>query len=217
MPLKFRMNLSQKTKILLIDDHQLFNDGLKSLLSSEAQLEVVGQVFEAKNVLFQLQKLSPNLIFLDINLPDGSGIELSRNILKDFPNIKIILLTMYDDQQMLKEAKKAGVHGYILKNSSKKELLQGIFTVLEGKMYFDEKLKNKTEVQNKDNFSKKHNLTERESEIIRLVKAGLDSYQIAEKMSLSYLTIKTHRRNIHFKIGTSSTPEMIRFANENGI
>lgn len=217
MPLKFRMSLTQKTKILLIDDHQLFNDGLKSLFSTEAQLEIVGQVFEAKNVLFQLQKLTPNLIFLDINLPDGSGIELSKNILKDFPNIKIILLTMYDDQQMLKEAKKVGVHGYILKNSSKKELLQGIFGVLEGKPYFDEKLKNKIEDQNKDDFSKKHNLTEREKEIIKYIREGLDSYQIAEKVNLSYLTIKTHRRNIHFKIGTNTTPELIRFANENGI
>ena len=215
--LKSRMTLTTKTKILLIDDLQLFNDGLKSLLSSEPTIEIVGQAFEAKSLLFHLQKLNPNLISFGINLSDGSGIDLSKGILKDLPNIKTILLTMYKDQQMLKEAKKAGVDGCFLKNSSKKELLQGIFTVFEGKKYFDEKIKSGIEEQKKDNLAKKYAITERETEIVRYVKEGFDSYQIAEKIFLSYPTIKTHRRNIHFKIGTSTTPELIRFANENGI
>ena len=211
------MNQPRKTKILLIDDHQLFNDGLKSLLSTEQEIEIVGQVFEGKSVLFEIQKLSPDLLFLDINLPDENGIEIAKKIVKDFPSVKIIILTMYAENQMLKEAKKVGVHGYILKNTSKKELLQGILTVLEGKTYFDEKINKDIEDISKDDLSKKLGLTEREKEIIKYIREGLDSYQIAEKVSLSYLTIKTHRRNIHFKIGTSTTPELIRFANENGI
>ncbi len=211
------MSLTKKIKILLIDDHQLFNDGLKSLLSTESEIEIVGQVFEGKNVLFEIQKLSPQLIFLDINLPDENGIELSKKVIKDFPSVKIILLTMYADFQMQKEAKKIGVHGYILKNTSKKELLHGISAVLEGKNCFDEKINKGVEDISKDDLSKKLNLTEREKEIIKYIREGLDSYQIAEKVNLSYLTIKTHRRNIHFKIGTSTTSELIRFANENGI
>jgi DNA-binding NarL/FixJ family response regulator len=205
-------------KILLVDDHQLFNDGLKSLLTTEPNLEIVGQVYESRNVLYEIQRLNPQLIFLDINLPEQNGIELSKIILKDFQNVKIIFLTMYADEQMLKEAKKLEVHGYILKNSSKKELLLGIETVMNGKQYFDAKIhKSAQDESNKDDLSKKFALTEREKEIIAYVKAGLDSYQIADKMSLSYLTIKTHRRNIHFKLGTTSTPELIRFANENNL
>lgn len=205
-------------KILLVDDHQLFNDGLKSLLSTEQNLEIVGQVYESRNVLYEIQRLNPQLIFLDINLPEQNGIELSKIILKDFQNVKIIFLTMYADEQMLKEAKKLEVHGYILKNSSKNELLLGIETVMNGKQYFDAKIhKSAQDESNKDDLSKKFALTEREKEIIAYVKAGLDSYQIADKMSLSYLTIKTHRRNIHFKLGTTSTPELIRFANENSL
>ncbi len=211
------MNQVPKTKILLIDDHQLFNDGLKSLLSTEPEIEIVGQIFEGKNVLFEIQRFSPQLVFLDINLPDDNGIEIAKKIVKDFPSVKIIILTMYADNQMLKEAKKVGVHGYILKNTSKKELLQGISTVLRGKTYFDEKINRGMEDISRDDLSKKLGLTEREKEIIKYIREGLDSYQIAEKVSLSYLTIKTHRRNIHFKIGTSTTPELIRFANENGI
>jgi DNA-binding NarL/FixJ family response regulator len=211
------MILTTKTKILLIDDHELFNDGLKSLLSSEQEIDIVGQVFEAKSILYEIQKLSPHLLFLDINLPDGNGLELSKTIVKDYPNLKIILLTMYDDQTLLKEAKKIGVQGYILKNASKKKLLQAVQIVMAGNTYFDEAITKGVEPTNRENISKKYTLTEREIEIVRFVKEGLDSYQIADNMNLSYHTIKTHRRNIHFKIGTSTTPEMIRFANENGL
>jgi DNA-binding NarL/FixJ family response regulator len=208
----------QKTKVLLIDDHQLFNDGLKSLLSTETHLDIVGQVFEAKNVLFSIQRLSPGLVFLDINLPDQNGLEVAKSILQNFPELKIIFLTMYADAAMLREAKKIGVHGYILKNSSKRILLEGIQKVMEGGVFFDEKLDEKpTESIQKDDLSRTFTLTQREREIVRYVVEGLDSYQIAEQMSLSYLTIKTHRRNIHFKLGTSSTSELIRFARENGI
>jgi DNA-binding NarL/FixJ family response regulator len=211
------MTLTTKTKILLIDDHQLFNDGVKSLLSSEPNIEIVGQVFEAKSVLYEIQKLSPQLLFLDINLPDGNGIELAKTIVKDFPKIKIILLTMYDDFMLLKEAKKVGVQGYMLKNTSKKQLLQAVEAVMEGDTFFDESISKVSDLTNREEISKKYSLTEREIEIVRFVRDGLDSYQIADNMNLSYHTVKTHRRNIHFKIGTSTTPEMIRFANENGI
>lgn len=211
------MNLIPKIKIILVDDHQLFNDGLKSLLSSESNLTIVRQLFEGKNVLREIQKYTPEILFLDINLPDYNGIDLSKEILQDFPLLKIILLTMYADEKMLKEGKKVGVHGYILKNSSKQELLAGISAVMKGMYYFDDKvIKQFVEIR-KDDLSKKYALTGRETEIIRLVMKGLDSYQIAESMNLSYFTIKTHRRNIHFKLGTSSTAELIRFGIKNGI
>jgi DNA-binding NarL/FixJ family response regulator len=124
---------------------------------------------------------------------------------------------MYSDAQIYKEALKTGVHGYILKNSSKQDLLTGIQQVILGKTYFDPKLNDKIEENLSDDLAKKFALTAREKEIITLVKAGLDSYQIADKTFLSYHTVKTHRRNIHFKLGTSTTAELIKFANENGI
>lgn len=215
--MRFRIDLPQKIKILLVDDHQLFNDGLKSLLNTEENLEIIGQVFTANEVLFTIQKLSPQIVFLDINLPDGNGIELAQRITKEFSSTKVILLTMYADEQMLKEAKKIKVDGYIMKNSSKKEILVGIEAVINNQNYFDSKIVKQNEAAPKDELTKRFALTEREKEIISFVKMGFDSYQIADKMNLSYLTIKTHRRNIHFKLGTCSTPELIKFANENGI
>jgi DNA-binding NarL/FixJ family response regulator len=211
------MNLTQKNRIMLIDDHQLFNDGLRSLLSTEPEIEIVSQVFEAKNVLFEIHKHSPNIIFLDINLPDKNGIELAIEIQKTFASVKIIFLTMYSDSQIYKEAIRVGVNGYVLKNSSKSELLAAIQAVMIGGTYFDTKIKINQESEKKDNLVRKFGLTEREKEIINLVREGLDSYQIADKTNLSYLTIKTHRRNIHFKLGTNSTLGLIRFANENGL
>ena len=206
-----------KIKLLLVDDHELFSDGLKSLLGTEEHLDIVGQVSDGKDVIYNVQKHTPDIVFLDINLPHRNGMDIAKEILKDFSATKVILLTMYEDQSMIKEAKKVGVQGYILKNSSKKELLQGIYVVFEGKNYFDEKIKKDADFINKDDFAKKFALTDREIEIIKAVKEGRSSQEIADLMFLSYLTIKTHRRNIHFKLGTSTTPELIKFAAENGI
>jgi DNA-binding NarL/FixJ family response regulator len=201
-------------KLLLVDDHQLFNDGLKSLLSNEPDIEVVGQVFESRHVLLAIHRLSPGLLFLDINLPGQNGLELAPIILRDFPQVRIIFLTMYADGTMLREAKRVGVHGYIVKNASRATLIEGAKVVMQGGTFFDEKISPTMQNNNEDGFSKKFKLTQREREIVRYVVEGLDSYQIADKMSLSYLTVKTHRRNIHFKLGTNTTPELIRVVNE---
>ncbi|MCP9756617.1 DNA-binding response regulator [Lacihabitans sp. CCS-44] len=211
------MSLSPKIKILLIDDHQLFNDGLKSLLITEEEIEIVAQIFDVKNAFFEIQKHSPDVILLDINLPHKNGIELASEIQKAFTGVKIIFLTMYEDSHIYKEALKVGPSGYVLKNSSKLEIMKAINAAHKGLTYFDSKMKGEPQSEKRDALSKKFGLTEREKEIIRFIKAGLDSYQIANKTNLSYLTIKTHRRNIHFKLGTKTISELIKFANENGL
>ena len=114
MPLKYPMT-KPKIKLLLVDDHELFSDGLKSLLGTEEHLDIVGQVSDGKDVIYNVQKHAPDIVFLDINLPHRNGIDIAKEILRDFNATKVILLTMYEDQSMIKEAKKVGVHGYILK------------------------------------------------------------------------------------------------------
>jgi DNA-binding NarL/FixJ family response regulator len=211
--------MPQKTKILLVDDHHLFSDGIFSLLQKENDFEVVGQVFEGNQVLLSVFKDSPDLILLDVNLPNRNGKDLAILIKKDFPNVKVIVLTMYDESALVKDFQKIGVDGYILKNSTKNELLQGIRVVLNGQVFFDPKLSSSIKQPTfiNDEFIKKFSLTPREIEIIKLVKKGLFSQDIADKVNLSLFTVKTHRRNIHFKIGTETTADLIRFANENGI
>ena len=98
-----------KIKLLLVDDHELFNDGLKSLLAFEEHLDIVGQVFDGKDVIYNVQKHTPDIVFLDINLPHRNGMDIAKEILKDFSATKVILLTMYEDQSMIKEAKKVEI------------------------------------------------------------------------------------------------------------
>lgn len=204
---------------MLVDDHHLFSDGLRSLLQNEVLFEVVGQIYEGNQVLGAIHQYSPDLLLLDINLPQKNGKELAVTILKDFRDIKIVILTMYDEPQLVKELDKIGVHGYILKNSTKSELLTAINNVLAGNRFFDPKL-SKISTQPTfadDEFIRKFSLTPREIEMIRLIKNGMSSQEIADTVHLSLMTVKTHRRNIHFKLKTETTADLIRFAHENGL
>lgn len=211
--------MPQKTKILLVDDHHLFSDGLASLLQNEVDFEVIGQVFDGNHVLPTIAKQIPHLILLDANLPHRNGKELAEIILHDYKQTKVIILTMYDEKQLTKEFEKLGVDGFILKNSTKNELLSGIRSVLSGNRFFDPKLSSNQPQESfgNDEFIKKFSLTPREIEMIRLIRQGMSSQEIADSSHLSLMTVKTHRRNIHFKLKTESTADLIRFANQNGI
>ncbi|MBO0933120.1 response regulator transcription factor [Fibrella sp. HMF5036] len=214
-----RVQITPSARILLADDHQLFSDGLCSLLNTEADFQIVGQVYDGTGVRSAVQQYAPDLLLLDVNMPRQNGHDLAPYLLRDFPSLKIIILTMYAEQQLVDDFRRIGVSGYILKNASRPTLLTGIRTVLAGGHYFDPQLtKNVAPNGHADDvFLKQYQLTPRELTIIRLVVEGLNSQQIAAQTGLSYLTIKTHRRNIHFKLGTNSTAELIRLANEQGL
>jgi DNA-binding NarL/FixJ family response regulator len=207
--------MQARLKILLIDDHKIFNDGLKSLLNEQSDFNVCTQIFQAKDVNFTIQKHHPDLIILDINLQGINGIDLGKKITADFPRIKVMILTMYNQSKLLEEVREAGLHGYLLKDATTPELLTAIRSVLAGNPYFDTKVA-KTELLSDDpfgdDFARRLNLTFREVEIIRLIKEGLTNEQIAERLNLSFFTIKTHRKNIHFKLGISNVAELIKFA-----
>jgi DNA-binding NarL/FixJ family response regulator len=205
--------------ILLADDHLLFSDGLCGLLNAEPDMQVVGQVAIGTDVLPAVHQLRPGLILLDVNLPRQHGRDLAPILLRDFPALRVVMLTMYTEKRMVETFEQMGVHGYILKNTGRSELLTGLRAVHDGQRYFDPKLKNPRADQQHggDSFLKQFQLTPREVEIIRLVRAGLSSQQIADQAGLSLLTVSSHRRNIHVKLGTTSTLDLIRFADEQGL
>jgi DNA-binding NarL/FixJ family response regulator len=126
-------------KILIADDHQLFNEGVKIMLSTE-NFEVIGQVYKGNEVIPFVLKNRPDIILLDMNMPNVMGMEVSKTIKKDFPEIKIIIVTTYSEHKFVEEFQKIGVDGYLLKNSSKDELLNALREVWEGKPFFDPKL-----------------------------------------------------------------------------
>jgi len=214
------MPTPEQTRILLIDDHRLFNDGLKSLLDEQPDLVVCGQVFEASGALPAIHRTSPHLILLDVNLQGTNGIDLGRKIRTDFPAVRVLMLTMYNQPKLVEEARRTGLHGYMLKDATTEELLQGIRAVLAGNVVFDVNLNNHIPQPDDpfgDDFARRLNLTFREVEIIRLIREGLNTEQIADRLHVAQETIKTHRKNIYFKLGINKVTDLIQFAVRNGI
>ena len=206
--------------ILLIDDHRLFNDGLKSLLNEQPDLCVCGQVFQASHALPVIQQTTPNLILLDVNIQGVNGIDLGRTILCNFATVRVLMLTMYNQPKLLDEVRRTGIHGYMLKDATTDTLLHGIRTVLNGDTYFDPVITNSPAPTNDpfgDDFARRLNLTFREVEVIALIREGLSNEQIAGRIYLSVETVKTHRKNIYVKLGINKVADLVRFALEHGI
>lgn len=214
------MTLASQTKILLVDDHHIFNEGLKRLINEQPDYIVCGQVYQSKDIFPAIEHLRPRLILLDVNLKGINGIDIGKRIIKDYPDIRVMVLTMYNQAKLLEESRKIGLHGYLLKDATTSKLLKGIETVLKGESYFDDAITWSAQTDQDqfiDTFAQKLNLTFREIEIIRLIKNGFTNEQIAEQLHLSFFTIKTHRKNIHFKLGLTKVAELIDFAVKNGI
>jgi DNA-binding NarL/FixJ family response regulator len=205
-----------KVKVLIADDHTLFNEGIKQLLAET--YDIVSQIYDGKEVLPAIHLHRPEVILLDINLPSINGFYIAKDIKKSFDLLKIVFLSMYSESDFIEQAKRIPVHGYMLKHSTKEELVESINAVMSGKIYYDPKLnQNSRNLHQDDFFVKQFALSGREVEIIKLIKEGLNSREIGQKLSLSEETIKTHRKNIHFKLGIKSMVELIEFAHKNGI
>lgn len=204
-------------RLLIADDHRLVNEGIKSLLSDYYQ--VVGQVFDGKMVLPAVHQLHPDIILLDINLPSANGFELASLLKRDFARLKVIFLSMYNEERFAEKAQEVGADGYLLKESTREELITGIDAVLAGGIYFDPRLHHyqNQKLHHDDHFVRLFSLTPREVEVIRLVRQGLSNPQIAKRLYVSDETIKSHRKNIHVKLGIRNVIELINFADKNGL
>lgn len=214
------MNRPNPARLLLIDDHRIFNDALVSLLSTQPDLMICGQVFDAADALPAIQRTSPHLILLDINLHHSNGIDLGKTIMANFPAVRILMLTMYNQTRLMDESRRAGLHGYMLKEAKTADLLRGIRAVLANETHFVGELANKaapTDDAFGDEFARRLNLSFREVEVVALVREGLNNEQIAARMHISVETVKTHRKNIHFKLGITKVTDLIQFALRHGI
>lgn len=196
------------SKILIIDDHLLFGLGLKELLLKESNFEVEGPLKEVNEIISTIQVVCPDLILLDINLNGINGIELGKKLKEEFNNIKIIILTMYEHSVFLKQAKDAAMDGYLLKDCDSTVLINGIQSVLDGGNCFM-KLTNEKSISTNNIFGDKYYLSDREIEIAHEICKGFNNQEIADKLHLSYHTIKTHRKNIYTKLSVSNVPELM--------
>jgi len=206
----------ERMKILLVDDHTILLDGVKSLLSQEDDLVVVGQAASAEEALEFLKRNEVDLIITDYSMPGMDGLSLLNTVKRVAPTTKIIILSMHDEVHLVKEILKAGVNGYVLKNDTHKELLNAIHDVRRGKVYLSSDV-NKMLITNLNNPDEGRLLTDREREILKLIAKEYTNKDIAEELFISERTVETHRKNIFKKTGTNSLVGLIKFAYANNL
>jgi len=207
----------KKIKIILTDDNQLFRDCIKSLLENTEQIEIVGEASNGNELLTLLKQTHPDILILDITLPDISGIEITRQVAHDYPHLKVLILSMHNEDEFVINALKAGAKGYLPKDISKHELLEAISAIYEGGEYFSKTISDaflKKFIQRTRMGLQGENqiLITRETEIVKLVAEGLKNQQIADKLFISVRTVDAHKNNIMKKLNLKSNIDIVKFA-----
>lgn len=212
--------MTNTVKILIADDHQMFIDGIKSLLKKEQSISIVGEVHNGNEALEFISNNPIDLLITDISMPEIDGLELTKHVKYSFPNIKVLVISMHNDNQIISEILLAEAEGYILKNTGKTELITAIKTIAEGSTYYSnsvltimmQKIK-KQQYQDKETQS----LTERELEILNLIVQEYSTTEIADKLFISPRTVDTHRKHIMQKTNSKTIIGLIKFVFRNGL
>ena len=213
---KSKTNEALKTRILLVDDHAILMDGIKSLLQKEDDLEVVAQKSSAEDALQFLKDNEADIVITDYHMPNMDGLALVNTVKRIRPKVKMIVLSMHDETHLAKEILRAGVNGYVLKKDSHAELLKAISEVNKGNVYLSNDI-NKLLITNLQNPDEGRLLTDREREILKLIAKEYSNKQIAEELFISERTVETHRKNIFRKTATNSLVGLIKFAYANNL
>jgi DNA-binding NarL/FixJ family response regulator len=212
--------MADKKKILLVDDHPLFRAGLKSLLVDNPSFQIIGEAGDGEEAIRLTKTLKPDLLLLDITLPDKSGIEITRELKDRFPEILIMIVSMHSRIDYITESFRAGALGYVIKESAAERLVQGLETVARGEYFLDSSLSHKV-VEKILGFPTKEaiitdekyaSLTPREEQVLRLLAEGHSAREVGEKLFISPKTVENHRANIMDKLDLHSTLELIRYA-----
>ena len=209
-------------KILVADDHAMFVDGIESILKNEKDITVIGHCYNGQSVLDFVKKDQPDIILLDINLPDMTGIEVSKKILSSNPEVKILAISMFNEESFVTEILNNGAQGYILKNTGREELLKAIHTIYDGQTYFSNDvtntimsglMKQRKESSKKTGFFPK--ISRREKEVLTLIIKEHTTQEIAKKLFISLKTVESHRSNLLNKLNARNTAGLVRITLEN--
>ncbi len=203
--------------LLIADDHTLFIEGLTMLVSRIEDVHIVGDAKNGKEVIELCQNQKVDLILMDLEMPQMGGIEATEIIKRDFPNIKIIAVTMLNDYNTIKKALRSGMDGYVVKNLGIAELQNAIETVMNGQIYMSPEITTILALGvagRKPNQAYVPDLTKREKEVIKLIIDGLTNDLIAEKLFLSPLTVSTHRKNVLSKLNLKNTAMLVKYCGD---
>ncbi len=212
-----------KIRVLLADDHTILRAGVRMMLNAQPDIEVVGEASDGRQAITEAQRLLPDVILMDITMPDLNGIEATRQVKRLLPEIKVLVLTMHENEEYLFQVLRAGASGYMLKEAADTELISAIRIITNGSFYLSSSaqsmmvgdyLQRVRSGEERDSYSE---LTEREREILKHVAEGYTNNQIAERLFISPKTVDTHRTHIMDKLNLHSRAELVKYAIRRGL
>lgn len=214
-----------KIRILLADDHALIRSGIATLLQGSADFSIIGEAKDGEEAVQKAKELNPDVVVIDLSMPKLSGVEATKIIKKKYPNIRVLVLTMHENEEYVYQILKSGAGGYVLKSAGKEELSSAIRAVARGEKFFSPRVsqimaEGYLRRAEEDEMKRRQDdvpLTRREKEILALVANGLTNQQIADQLYISPRTVDTHRTNIMQKLDIHDVVNLVRYAIEHGI
>lgn len=206
-----------KLRILLADDHQIMREGLKVLINQQTNMEVIGEADNGRKALTLAKELQPDIVVMDVSMPELNGLKATAQLKKLYPQIKILSLTRHKDASYLQQLLQAGASGYVLKQSASQELIRAIYTLAAGNSYIDPAMtgtviENFTGRRIHSDTSKEKELTRREEEVLRLIARGFANKEIADQMNISIKTVEAHKANAMRKMDMKGRTDIVRYA-----
>lgn len=207
------MNLPYPIRVALVDDHALVRDGIKALLAVMPPLEVVGEAESGAEAIEMVGRCQPDLLLVDISLRDMNGLELTRVLRSQYPSLKVLVLSMYDNNEYVSESVRAGASGYVLKNSPSREIIAAIEAIASGGTFYSAEIAQRLIAdKNTDN-----ELTPRESQVLYKMAQGLNNKEMARELDISVRTVETHRLSIRRKLNIDKPAALVKYAIDHGI
>ncbi|HOM82347.1 MAG TPA: response regulator transcription factor [Armatimonadota bacterium] len=216
--------MSDKIRLLLADDHAILRSGLRLLLSEQPDMEVVGEAADGEEAIEKTRELNPDILLLDITMPGVGGLEVLERIKKECPQVRVVVLTMHDDESYMERVMASGGSGYVLKKAADTELISAIRAVHQGGVYLHpsmtralvNQLQRRSAAQERQSRLESK-LSEREREVLKLIAEGYTNKEIADMIFLSVKTVETHKAHIMDKLELRSRAELVRYALDNGL
>ncbi|MGE8186118.1 response regulator [Pseudomonas sp. NPDC086278] len=207
------MNLPSPIRVALVDDHALVRDGIKALLAVMAPLQVVGEAENGADAIEMVGRCQPDLLLVDIGLQDMNGLELTRLLRARYPALKVLMLSMYDNNEYVSESVRAGASGYVLKNSPSREIIAAIEAIVSGGTFYSAEIAQRL-IADK---STDNELTPRESQVLTKMAQGLNNKEMARELDISVRTVETHRLSIRRKLNIDKPAALVKYAIDHGL
>lgn len=210
--------MTRKTRILLADDHAVVRQGFGRILAAQSDMEIVGEAGNGREAVEMAEKLKPEVVVMDVSMPELNGIEATRRLAKSLPYTRVLALSMHKDSVYVREILRAGARGYLLKDSSDQDLIAAVRSLAKGEGYISPAVSSAVLADYRQHVTDPIDLlTSREREVLQMIAEGQTNKDIAGKLNLSVYTVDAHRGRIMEKLNLHSTGEMVRFAMRNGL